>query len=133
MMNIVKFATIVAKLKGLKRTGWVKNHVPNPESVAEHSFRLAVLAMIIAPKIGADQLKCIKMALIHDIGEAEIGDIVTKKGPKVLSNLSKKIILERRALKKILCLVDTKEYLMVFESFFIRCSFQSFLYPSSLA
>ncbi len=65
--NLIKFAKIVGKLKRLKRTGWVKNNIIDPESVAEHSFRLAVLTMVLAPKVGVDQLKTTKMALIHDL------------------------------------------------------------------
>lgn len=117
VMNIIGFAKIVGRLKRLKRSGWVRNKVSDPESVAEHSFRLAILAMVLAPKIGVDQLKVVKMALIHDIGEAEIGDIVTKRGSRVLQNLKNKKIAERNALKRILSLVDKDEYIKLFDEF----------------
>jgi len=45
-MDILKFAQIVGKLKRLKRTGWVVNKINNPETVAEHVFRLAILTRI---------------------------------------------------------------------------------------
>lgn len=79
-MEILEFALTLGKLKTLKRSGWIRNNIKNPERVTEHSFRVAVLAMILAPKVGADVNRSVKMALIHDIGEAEIGDIITRKG-----------------------------------------------------
>lgn len=61
------------ELKKLKRKGWLLRGIPNPESVAEHSFLSAVLAMLLADD-SLDKDKCIKMALIHDISECIIGD-----------------------------------------------------------
>lgn len=116
-MDIIKFTKIVGKLKRLKRTGWVKYNIINPESVAEHSFRLVILAMILAPKIGVNQLKSIKMALIHDIGEAEIGDIITFHGKMRMSDPLTKAKKERKAIKRIFSLIDTKEYIKIFDEF----------------
>lgn len=46
------------------------------ETVAAHSWRLAVLALLIAPEFeGIDGNKLIRMCLIHDFGEAITGDI----------------------------------------------------------
>lgn len=48
------------------------------ESVAEHSWRIALMAMLIAPEFPeADMSKVIRMCLIHDLGEAFTGDIAT--------------------------------------------------------
>ena len=48
------------------------------ESVAEHSWRIALMAMLIAPEFPeADMNKVIRMCLIHDLGEAFTGDIPT--------------------------------------------------------
>lgn len=115
--NLIKFSKIVGGLKRLKRTGWVLNNIDNPETVAEHSFRLAILVMILAPKLGVDQLKAIKMALIHDIGEAKIGDIVIYDGEKILNDPNIKIKNERKALAKILSLIDTEHYIELFDEF----------------
>lgn len=47
-----------------------------PESVAAHSWRLSLLAMLAGPELsGLDRDKLIRMCLIHDIGEAVTGDI----------------------------------------------------------
>lgn len=46
------------------------------ETVAAHSWRLGVLAMLVAPEIpGIDADKLLRMCLIHDFGEAITGDI----------------------------------------------------------
>lgn len=49
-----------------------------PESVAEHSWRLALMAMLLSgefPELDMDRV--IRMCLIHDLGEAFTGDIPT--------------------------------------------------------
>lgn len=46
------------------------------ETVAAHSWRLGVLAMLVAPEIpGIDADKLLRMCLVHDFGEAITGDI----------------------------------------------------------
>ena len=46
------------------------------ETVAAHSWRLAVLALLVAPEIdGIDANKLVRMCLVHDFGEAITGDI----------------------------------------------------------
>lgn len=67
-------------LKQLYRQGWLHRGVPleRCESVAEHSFGVAVLALWLAetfaPKL--DIGKVIRMALLHDFGEIYAGDII---------------------------------------------------------
>ena len=46
------------------------------ESVAEHSWRIALMAFFLRDRFpGADMDKVIRMCLIHDLGEAFTGDI----------------------------------------------------------
>lgn len=48
------------------------------ESVAEHSWRAALMAMLLEGEFpGADMNRVIRMCLIHDLGEAFTGDIPT--------------------------------------------------------
>ena len=57
--------------------------VYEPESVADHSFRTAFLCMICADMQGLDTLKMLRMALIHDLPEAIIGDLMpSQKTPQ---------------------------------------------------
>ncbi len=64
----------VLDLKDLKRTGWQIYNIEDPETVAAHSWSVATLTMIHLPE-NLDMEKALKTALIHDIGESEIGDI----------------------------------------------------------
>src|SRR3989338_9681797 len=74
------FFKTVGKSKRLPRTGWVREGVKNPESIAEHSFRVGVLAMVLADKLGVNKEKLMKMALLVNLGELATGDMVTARG-----------------------------------------------------
>src|SRR3990167_3939965 len=76
----------VGKLKSLKRTGWVREKMPDPESVAEHTFRVCFLALLLGEKLDVDANKLLKMALVHDFEEAETQDPVTQRGAKNTSS-----------------------------------------------
>jgi len=69
----------VGKLKEVKRQGWVVAGIKDCESAAEHSFRFAVMSMILGRDTGIDVCKAVRMGLVHDIAEARIGDIITWK------------------------------------------------------
>ncbi len=48
------------------------------ESVADHSWRLSLMAVLLERELeGIDMCKVIKMCIIHDLGEAVTGDIPT--------------------------------------------------------
>eukprot|EP00559_Dactyliosolen_fragilissimus_P008344 CAMPEP_0184861416 /NCGR_PEP_ID=MMETSP0580-20130426/6107_1 /TAXON_ID=1118495 /ORGANISM="Dactyliosolen fragilissimus" /LENGTH=304 /DNA_ID=CAMNT_0027358907 /DNA_START=175 /DNA_END=1089 /DNA_ORIENTATION=- len=74
----VEYARLCGRLKTTPRTGWVLRHVPNPESVADHSWRVAALSLLLqSPNSNSnlDISKCIEMALVHDLAECIVGDI----------------------------------------------------------
>lgn len=80
-LKIFELLDVLDNLKHLKRTGWVKCGVPEPETVACHMYRMAVLAMALEGEIdGLDAVRAVKMALVHDIGEAIAGDITPHCG-----------------------------------------------------
>ena len=62
-------------LKKVKRSGWWVAGIKDPESVAEHSFRCAVIGYYIAHLEGADPYRVLVMALFNDIHEARINDL----------------------------------------------------------
>lgn len=64
---------LLEDINKLKRSGWLNRQVTNPESVAEHSYSVALSALTLAPK-DMERNKLIKMALIHDIQEIYTGD-----------------------------------------------------------
>ncbi|CAL5346647.1 unnamed protein product [Camellia sinensis] len=53
----------------MKRTGWVRRDVENPESIADHMYRMGLMALIDSNIPRVDPDKCIKMAIVHDIVE----------------------------------------------------------------
>lgn len=67
-------------LKDLKRSGWVKKQIINPESVADHTFGVVLLATTIELPDGVDRNKLIKMAVMHDLAEVHVGDIIWEQG-----------------------------------------------------
>ena len=72
--ELIEFLNIIGKLKNNTRHVWSESG--RQESVAEHSWRLTVMALLVAgefPEI--DINKVVKMCLIHDFGEAITGDI----------------------------------------------------------
>ncbi|MBI4894444.1 MAG: HD domain-containing protein [Candidatus Aenigmarchaeota archaeon] len=92
MSGELEFLREVIKLKDIERSGWVITGVEEPESVADHSFSTAMLAMVFAKRLGLNADKCIKMAIVHDIGEVYTGDIATRldERDQTVSNEEKK-------------------------------------------
>lgn len=80
--NIVDSLLKVGKLKSLKRTGWVRENMPDPESVAEHTFRICFLILALEDKLDVSKDRLLHMALVHDIEEAFTQDPVTQRGIK---------------------------------------------------
>lgn len=78
--SLLQFFREAGKLKTLIRTGWARKGVPAPESVAEHSFRMALMAMVLGERHGLNAFKLIKMCLIHDLPEVIAGDITPHDG-----------------------------------------------------
>lgn len=62
-------------LKLSKRTGWWLCGVKDPESIAEHSFRTAIIAGLLAGMEGADPARATYLAVWHDTQETRVGDI----------------------------------------------------------
>jgi putative hydrolase of HD superfamily len=69
------FAYEMGVLKRLRRAGWWHTGVRDPESVAEHSLRVAQLAALIAVEEGADPARAAYLGLWHDSQETRVGDI----------------------------------------------------------
>lgn len=93
----------VLALKGLYRQGWLKRGVPESacESVADHSFGTAILALLVAgrpPFQDADPGKTCRMALAHELGEVYAGDITPVDG----ISKEEKYRMERESLLRVL-------------------------------
>ena len=63
------------RLKDEPRAGWALRNVEQPESVADHSWGTALLSLLHAGEAGVDAHRSLRIALVHDIAEAEVGDV----------------------------------------------------------
>jgi len=82
--QIVEFMIVAGKLKWTKRSGWLREKMPEPETVAEHTFRVAILSRILARYLNLDANKLTSMAIFHDLAEGVLGDPVTQRGKKTV-------------------------------------------------
>ena len=95
---IEDFFKIILDLKNIQRKGWLdKIGIKNPESVADHSYSMTLMSMIVSELQGLNTNKIVKMALLHDLAESSVGDFTPEEIPK-----RKKLELENIAMKKIL-------------------------------
>ena len=78
-MDWQKFLDFLALAEKLKcRTRHCTNSQGEPESVAEHCWRAALMALLLEPEFpGVKMERVVRMCLIHDLGEAVTGDIPT--------------------------------------------------------
>jgi putative hydrolase of HD superfamily len=74
--NYLEFFETINRLKEIKRTGWIIVGVKNPESVAEHSFRTAIMAFFLAKRLKCNKEKLVKICLLHDLHESICGDLI---------------------------------------------------------
>ena len=104
-------------LKQLYRQGWLRGGVPRErcESIAEHSFGVAVLASWLTQgKPELDANKIVRMALLHDLGEVYVGDIIPSDGVSE----DEKHRGEAEAVRKILSrLPDGQETIQLWDEF----------------
>lgn len=74
LSGILEFLRSAERLKTVTRTSWTSEG--KRESVAEHSWRLGLMAVVLAPAFAdVDIGKLLKLCIIHDLGEAIHGDI----------------------------------------------------------
>jgi putative hydrolase of HD superfamily len=62
-------------LKRAKRTGWWMAGLKDPESIAEHSFRAAIVGTVLAAMEGADPARVCLLCTLHDTQETRTTDL----------------------------------------------------------
>jgi putative hydrolase of HD superfamily len=67
-------------LADLPRTGWLMRGVRPCESIADHSFGVALVTMLLidGARLSGERVdgeRCLRMALVHDAPEARLGDV----------------------------------------------------------
>lgn len=95
---LLDFFNTSTNLKNISRQGWIdKLAIKNPESVADHTFSMAVIGMVLSDSKKYNTEKILKMILLHDLAESVIGDITPDQKPLV-----DKKRLENKTMKEIL-------------------------------
>ena len=80
MNPLIGFWEFARKLKTEPRKGWAKKlGLQRPESVADHSFALALLCLFEGQRRGYNVDKMIKLAVLHDLEEAITGDLTPEE------------------------------------------------------
>lgn len=103
------------RLKALYRQGWLQRNIPaeKTESVADHSFGIAMLALLLCPP-ELDKLKVLQIALLHETGECIIGDLT----PWDNISEAEKSQMEKEAVENILGqFPDGKSLISLWEEF----------------
>jgi len=80
MVGLISFLAELMRLKSVPRIGWLLRGVRDVESVAAHSFGVAVIAMLLADRARARGVevnveRLLRMALLHDLTETRTGDL----------------------------------------------------------
>ncbi|MHA7647248.1 HD domain-containing protein [Nitrosopumilus sp. S4] len=113
---ILDFLKDAANLKDIPRQGWIEKAVTdNPESVADHSYNMAIISMVFADLENYNSEKILKMVLLHDLAESITGDITPEKMSK-----QEKMDLENNAFEKIISNLPefvSKEYLKIWKDY----------------
>jgi putative hydrolases of HD superfamily len=74
LAGVLAFLRAAERLKTVTRSGWTSTG--RPESVAEHTWRLCLLALVLRPGLPeVDYARLLPMLVVHDLGEAIGGDV----------------------------------------------------------
>ena len=73
----------------------VPDQLPRPESVADHAWGVALLAIAFDAGSGLDRARLLEIAIVHDLAEAVTGDLV----PGEYQDRAAKVARERAALE----------------------------------
>lgn len=93
----VDFVRVALALKDQPRRGWLRVSPPRVESVSDHSWGVALLALVAAdahPEL--DRARLLELAITHDLAEAVVGDLV----PGEYAHKGEKTMRERAALEQ---------------------------------
>jgi len=112
MTRIRKFLEISGQMKELKRSGWLRHNVKNPESDASHSWSLSLLVQMFAPT-ELDLCKCLMLANIHDLAEIYVGDFM----PDDVITPQEKHVLETETMKKLAGELDYPQLMSLFNEY----------------
>jgi 5'-deoxynucleotidase YfbR-like HD superfamily hydrolase len=74
LTGLLDFLRAAERLKTVTRSGYTS--AGDRESVAEHTWRLSLMALLLAPEFPeVDFARLVKICVVHDLGEAIGGDV----------------------------------------------------------
>ncbi len=115
-MDFIKFFHNLEGVKKELRQGWVREGIPKPESIADHSYRVAMMALILSPQAKLNTEKTVTMALLHDAMHALVPDIPSRPKEEWQKISNKEMAqIEKKAMKKLLSSLDKKRAQEFFE------------------
>ena len=75
LTQVLGLLRLARALKSVRRQGWVDRGVEDPESVADHSWSVALMAWLLAAdRPDLDRQRVLLLGLVHDLPEAIAGD-----------------------------------------------------------
>ena len=103
MENIQKIFDFINTINRLKYELRFKKRCSNVDSVAAHSWRLAMMVYLLGRElnIGLDVDKCMKIAIVHDLAETLTGDLTWDDAFANPKLVTKKEVAEETAMKKL--------------------------------
>ncbi len=124
--QLLSFYKQAEKLKLTLRHSWLSDGV-RQESVAEHTWMMALMALVLLPKMNVklDLLKVLKMIILHDLAEAKTADMPVWEG---VVNKQQKAKAEKEAIDQLLGTLDEQtkqELLEIWEEYEERTSLES--------
>lgn len=138
MDSLVKYIFEAGMLKRVARSGWWAEKVKLPESVADHSFRTAIIAFILARMEGLGEDEARKLctaAVFHDMHETRLSDLnkITARYIRVDEKLERKVESDqakelpaglRESVLGTLKL-DAKGKILLRDADYLECAFQA--------
>lgn len=81
--SVLDFLRAAERLKVTTRSAFTS--AGRAESVAEHTWRLCLMALVVAPEFSVDFARLVKICIVHDLGEAVGGDVPAPEQARRLS------------------------------------------------
>ena len=61
---MIQLLQTIGKLKQLKRTGWKNHNITLGESVADHSYRVSIMALLLGKDTNLNMEKLLKLIMV---------------------------------------------------------------------
>ncbi|XP_018327836.1 HD domain-containing protein 2-like [Agrilus planipennis] len=95
--KIFEFIRFVNILKHRPREGWRRSGLKNTETISGHMYAMGMMTFLLGDNTPLDRLKCLQLAIVHDLAESIIGDIT----PHDNVPADKKKLMEDEAMQQI--------------------------------